>query len=48
MKQLRHRESFWVENITQDSFFFQIQRVCEKDFEGDFAKYKFEVEEVQG
>ena len=46
MKQLRHREGFWLRTLLK--IVFQIQRVCEKDFEGDFAKYKFEVEEVQG
>jgi hypothetical protein len=36
-----------VENITQDSF-SNTKGFCEKDFEGDFAKHKFEVEEIQG
>ena len=46
MKWLRYREGFWLGKLLK--IVFQMQRVCEKDFEGDFAKYKFEVEEVQG
>ena len=47
MKWLRHREGFWLGKLLK-IVFFQMQRVCGKDFEGNFAKYKFEVEEVQG
>ena len=37
---------FLVETLLK--IVFQIQKVCEKDFEGDFAKYIFEIEEIQG
>ena len=46
MKWLRHREGFWLRTLLK--IVFQIQKVCEKDFEGDFTKYKFEVEGIQG
>ena len=46
MKWLRYREGFWLRTLLK--IVFQIQRVCKKDFERDFEKYKFEVEEIHG